>query len=173
MTGWSVESLEFSLGIHYVMSNNGWSRHERIYIHAWTKSRAGIWVMWADRLAFSHSERIWPGIGPRPVGGPNKSPRVITPLVLRPWYRFLPRTPTLTDRGTNSRATLNPLAHTSCSSSPLLFLLRAFSLFFTSQHCSPSISPSPSLFFPFFFFFLVFVIFLFDFKYGLVSFSNI
>lgn len=100
--------------------------------------------MWADRLAFSHSERIWPGIGPRPVGGPNKSPRVITPLVLRPWYRFLPRTPTLTDRGSDSTATLNPLPHTSCSSSPLFFLLRAFSLFFTSQHRSPSISPSPS-----------------------------
>jgi len=47
--------------------------------------------MWADRLAFSHSERIWPGIGPRLVGGPKKSPRVITVLVLRPRYRFLPR----------------------------------------------------------------------------------
>lgn len=55
------------------------------------RKQSGIWVMWADRLAFSHSERIWPGIGPRLVGGPKKSPRVITVLVLRPRYRFLPR----------------------------------------------------------------------------------
>lgn len=119
----------------------------RTYKHAWTKNRAGIWVMWADRLAFSHSERIWPGIGPRPVGGPNKSPRVITPLVLRPWYRFLPRTPTLTDRASDSTATLNPLPHTSCSSSPLFFLLRAF------FHLSTPLAFDIALpFLPFFFF---------------------
>lgn len=55
------------------------------------RKQSGIWVMWADRLVFSHSERIWPGIGPRLVGGPKKSPRVITVLILRPRYRFLPR----------------------------------------------------------------------------------
>lgn len=57
--------LEFS-DARDTLFDVGRSRHERTYNHAWTKSRAGIWVMWADRLAFSHSERIWPGIGPRP-----------------------------------------------------------------------------------------------------------
>lgn len=55
------------------------------------RKQSEISMMWADHLAFSHSERIWPGIGPRSVGGPKKSPRVITVLVLRLWYRFLPR----------------------------------------------------------------------------------
>lgn len=85
--------------------------------------------MWADRLAFSHSERIWPGIGPRPVGGPKKSPQVITALVLRPWYRFLPRTPTLSKPGSPRTTRSWPSGTYILPFFPLLFLVRTFSLF--------------------------------------------
>ena len=104
----------------------------------YTKSRAEIWVMWADRLAFSHSERIWPGIGPRSVDGPKKSPQVITALVLRPWYRFLP----------HKQRALGLLAYTFCPSFPFC-CSSVLSHFFSplNTNLAPSIQYHLPLFF--------------------------
>lgn len=142
--------LEFS-DARDTLFDVGRSRHERTYNHAWTKSRAGIWVMWADRLAFSHSERIWPGIGPRPsrwaqqIAPGNHAARP-PPLVPFPPPHTHPYRPSREQRLT--RCHIHP--------APLLFLLLVLSRFFSPlNNCSPSISPSlsPFPFFPPFFFF--------------------